>query len=133
HHTNVLRGNRARSKLRCTEISETPSAAIRHRRAIGAGLGAQRACGAGVESGWRGPEPAHLTNERPPRARSERSEDHPLDDTPCATEALRAKARADRYTSTRPDEHQSAHIAFRRRTPEGRKKTSGRRVLRSDR
>jgi len=55
-----------------------------HRRVSGVGHCAEGACGAVVESGWRGNETAHLTNELPRRARSERSEDHPLDDTICA-------------------------------------------------
>jgi len=44
------------------------------------------ACGAVVESGWRGNERAHLTTSR--RAGS------PLDDTGCATEARCVMARA---------------------------------------
>jgi len=45
---------------------------------------AKGACGAVVESGWRGNETAHLTNEPPRR--------DPLDDTGCATEARCAMA-----------------------------------------
>ena len=53
----------------------------------GVGHCADGACSAVVVSGWRGNDPAHLTNERPRRARCEQREHHPLDDTVCAAEA----------------------------------------------
>ena len=65
----------------------TRGATLQHRRVSGVGHCAEGACGAVVESGWRGNEIAHLTNEPPRRARCERSEHHPLADTVCDAEA----------------------------------------------
>ena len=83
-----------RQHRRCNDMSlplrVALGATLRHRRVSGVGHCAEGACGAVVESGWRGNETAHLTNEPPRRARSERSEDHPLDDTVCDAEARRA-------------------------------------------
>ena len=69
------------TECRCRTIHAGRDAAA---QVSGVGHCAEGACGAVVESGWRGNETAHLTNEPPCRAGSEQSEDHPLDDTICA-------------------------------------------------